>query len=149
MVNDLNNQQDATTFPFINLFKSAQHVSGDKFAHPQEHLLTVYTDFGKMHRLCCQPVPRWHRSSAEAVHCTKSWLYSQKLLLRMGEFVARNMLGWIKNINKRKNCSILLVIYAHRCTKMIHGHTNINTEGNVSFFTGLQSVFTFLYQRYN
>ena len=29
-------------FPFINLFNSAQHVSGDKFAH-QEHFLTVYT----------------------------------------------------------------------------------------------------------
>jgi len=35
--NDLNNQQDATTFSFINLFKPAQGVSGDKFAHPQEH----------------------------------------------------------------------------------------------------------------
>jgi len=23
--------------PFINLFKSALHVSGDKLAHPQEH----------------------------------------------------------------------------------------------------------------
>ena len=27
----------------MNLFKSAQYVSGDKFAHPQEHFLTVYT----------------------------------------------------------------------------------------------------------
>ena len=34
--NDVKNQQDATTFSFINLFKSALHVSGDKFAHPQE-----------------------------------------------------------------------------------------------------------------
>jgi len=32
-------------FRFINLFKSAQHVSGDKSAHPQEHFLTVYTAF--------------------------------------------------------------------------------------------------------
>jgi len=39
---DVNNQQDATTFSFINLFKSALHVSGDKFAHPQEHFLTLY-----------------------------------------------------------------------------------------------------------
>ena len=46
----VNNQQDATTFSFINLFKSTQHVSGDKFAHPQEHFLTVYTAFGTMHR---------------------------------------------------------------------------------------------------
>jgi hypothetical protein len=36
--NDVNNQQDATTFSFNNVFKSAQHVSGDKFTHPQEHL---------------------------------------------------------------------------------------------------------------
>jgi hypothetical protein len=36
MYNDVNSQQDATNFSFINLFKSAQHVSGDKFAHSQE-----------------------------------------------------------------------------------------------------------------
>ena len=29
----------------------------------------------------------------------------------MGEFVARNMLGWFKKINKRKRCFILLVAY--------------------------------------
>jgi hypothetical protein len=44
--NDVNNQQDATNFSFINLFNSALHVSGDKFAHPQEHFLSVYTAFG-------------------------------------------------------------------------------------------------------
>ena len=32
--------------PFIDLFKSALHVSGDKLAHLQEHFLTVYTAFG-------------------------------------------------------------------------------------------------------
>ena len=80
--NDVNNQQDATTFSFINFFKSAQHVSGEKFAHPQEHFLTVYTAFGTMHRHCCR-----------RVHCTNSCIYSQKVLLRMGEFVARNMQG--------------------------------------------------------
>jgi len=31
------------------------------------------------------------RSAAEAVHCTKSCLYIQKLLLRMGEIVARKL----------------------------------------------------------
>ena len=30
-------------------------------------------------------------SAAVSVHCTKSCIYSQKVLLRMGEFVARNM----------------------------------------------------------
>ena len=80
LYNDVNNQQYATTFSFINLFTSALHVSGDKFAHPQEHFLTVYTDFGTMH---------W--SAAVSVHCTKICIYSQKVFLRMGEFVARNM----------------------------------------------------------
>ena len=51
--NDVSNQQGATTVSFIDLFNSALHVSGDKFAHPQEHFLTVYTAFFTMHRLCC------------------------------------------------------------------------------------------------
>ena len=89
--NDLSNQQDASTFSCINLFKSALRVSGDKFAHPQQHFLTVYTVFGTMHRHCCRPVP-WHWSAAVSVHCTKSCIYIQKVLLMMGEFVARNML---------------------------------------------------------
>ena len=46
---DVNNKQDATTFPFINLFNSALHVSGEKFAHSQEHFLSLYTAFGTMH----------------------------------------------------------------------------------------------------
>jgi len=36
------------------VLKSALHVSGDKFAHPQEHFLTVCTAFGTMHRRCCR-----------------------------------------------------------------------------------------------
>ena len=27
----------------VNLFKSALHVSGDKFAHPQGHFVTIYS----------------------------------------------------------------------------------------------------------
>jgi len=45
---EVSNQQEATTFTSI-LFNSALHVSGDKFAHPQEHFLTVCTAFGTMH----------------------------------------------------------------------------------------------------
>ena len=41
--NDVGNQQDATRFSFFNLFNSALHVSGDKFAHLHEHFFTVYT----------------------------------------------------------------------------------------------------------
>jgi hypothetical protein len=42
--------------PFIDLFKSALYVSGDKLAHPQERFLTVYTAFGTIHRYCYSPV---------------------------------------------------------------------------------------------
>ena len=67
--NDVNNQQEVTTFSFINLFNSALHVSGDKFAHPQEHFLAVYTAFGTMHRDCRRPVPRvrWNWRSVSTV----------------------------------------------------------------------------------
>ena len=43
--NNINNQQDAKTFSFINLFNSALHVSGDKFAHPQEHFFDCIYSF--------------------------------------------------------------------------------------------------------
>jgi len=45
-------------FSFINLFNSALHVSDDKFAHSQEHFLTVHTVLGTMHRHCCRPMER-------------------------------------------------------------------------------------------
>jgi len=53
ITNGVRNQQDETNLSFINIFKSALYVSGDKFAHPQEHFLTVYTAFGIMHRHSC------------------------------------------------------------------------------------------------
>jgi len=67
--------------PFIDLFKSALHVSGDKLAHPQKHffwynaplLLSVGRNIGALYQN------------------TKSCIYSQRVLLRMGEFVALNM----------------------------------------------------------
>ena len=39
----VSNHQDATTFSFINPFNSALHVLGDKFADPQEQILTIYS----------------------------------------------------------------------------------------------------------
>jgi hypothetical protein len=85
--NNVNKQQDATTFSFINLFKSAHRVSGDKFAHPQEHFLTVYTAFGTTHRLCCRPVSRlswnWNSSiSIAALVCSRGGAWYQKLYIQ-------------------------------------------------------------------
>ena len=119
--NDVSNQQDATTFSFINLFKSAIHVSGDKFAHPQEYFWLYIQLLVQCTDTAAERCHGWdgtsfhlNRSAAMSVHCTKSCIYSQKVLLRMDEFVARNMLGWFKKINKRKKL-LYLVGYLHRC----------------------------------
>jgi len=45
-----NNQQDAL-YRLIYYSKSALHVSGDAFAHRQEHL-TIFTAFGSVHPSC-------------------------------------------------------------------------------------------------
>jgi len=46
--NDINNQQHATTFSLIYLFNSALHASGNKFAHSQEHFLTVFAELKRL-----------------------------------------------------------------------------------------------------
>jgi hypothetical protein len=48
------NKQDAL-YTLIYYSKPALHVSGDVFAHHQEHL-TVYTVSGSVHPSCCQLV---------------------------------------------------------------------------------------------
>jgi hypothetical protein len=60
-------------FPFIDLFKSALHVSGDVFAHLQEQFNCIYsfgTSFGSSNSTV-SPV------SSRSVHCTKAGIYSE------------------------------------------------------------------------
>ena len=87
-------QQFSFFYIFINLFGSALHISGDNFAHLKE-----------MELVPSQPC---QRSAAISVHCTKSCTCSQKLLLKMGEFVARNMQSRFKQIHKEINKRKLL-----------------------------------------
>jgi len=77
------NQQDAL-YRLIYYSKSALHVSGDIFAHRQEHL-TVFTVSGSVHPSCCRLVP-----AATWVNINNYCKYSQVLLI-MGENIARNM----------------------------------------------------------
>jgi len=78
----------------------AQHVSGDVFAHHQEHL-TVFTVSGGIHprgyRLVCTPhkphssvptQPR-HQPVATGANTTRYCKYSQVFLM-MGENIARS-----------------------------------------------------------
>jgi len=51
-----NNQQDEL-YRLIYYSKSALHISGDVFAHHQEHL-TVFTVPGSVNPSCCWLVPR-------------------------------------------------------------------------------------------
>jgi len=63
------------------------------------------------------PEQQGHRSAPMSVHCTESCIYSQKVLRRMGEFVARNMYSIFKQINKNIDKRNLLhhVGCLHRC----------------------------------
>ena len=56
-VNYENDQQDAL-YRLIYYSKSAVHVSGDVFAHHQEHL-TAFTVSGSVHPSCCRLVSRF------------------------------------------------------------------------------------------
>ena len=98
LTNYKNNQQDAL-YRLIYYSRSALHVSGDVFAHNQEHF-TVFTVSGSVHPWCCRLVswmslnavsthPR-HQPAATWVDTTRYCKYSLVLLV-MGENIARNM----------------------------------------------------------
>jgi hypothetical protein len=78
-----NNQQNAL-YGLIYCSKSALHVSGDVFAHHQEHL-TVFTVSGSVHPSCCLLVP-----AVTWVNTSRYCKYSQVLFM-MGENIAGNM----------------------------------------------------------
>ena len=104
--NDVNNQQEATTFSFINLFKSALQVSGDKFAHPQEQfwlyieLLVQCTDTA---------ADRCHCWDGTDFHLNRGCIVPQAVthsivFLKMGEIIARNMSSWLELLINRYCC---------------------------------------------
>ena len=124
-------QHLATTFSFINP-KSTLHVSGDKFAHPQEHsfwlciqLLVHCTDTAADRQQSRCIVPK-------AVYIVK------KSASEDGRICRTKHLGWFKNINKRKICRILLVTYI--LLLVMHGRTNIKPAicWHVFFFLSIQ-----------
>ena len=90
LFNNINKQQDATTFSFINLFKSAQTVSGDKIAHPQEHFFNCIYSFWYN----APPLLTIGATDCQQGRCIvpKAVYTVKKVLLRMGGFVARNSL---------------------------------------------------------
>ena len=79
--------------PFIDLFKSALHVSGDKLAHSQEHFLTVIYSFWYNAPILLPTGDNLvaGRQQYQDIVPKALYIYIQKVLLKMGEFVARNM----------------------------------------------------------
>jgi len=70
VLNYENNQQDAL-YRLIYYSKSSLHVSGDVFAHHQEHL-TVFTVSGSVHPSCCRLVSRMgHQPAATWMNTTR------------------------------------------------------------------------------
>ena len=83
----------STTFSFINLFKSAQRVSGDKFAHPQEHFLTFW--------LYIQLLVQCTASAADRCHgCDGTQFY-----LNRGTGRQQRRCNVPKAVHTVKNCS--------------------------------------------
>ena len=83
---------------FINLFKSTQHVPGDKFAPSSEALSDCTYSFWYNETTVLPTgatVEMKVKCGTGRQHCrciiSKSCIYSQTVLLRMGEFVARNI----------------------------------------------------------
>ena len=132
-LNDINNQQDATMFSFINLLKSAQHVSGNKFAHAQEHSSCLYiqllvhctdTAADRCHGWGGTPSQLWHRLTAVSVHCTKSCIYNQKeCSWGWANLLPETCRADLKRlINEKVVASCWLVVCV---VLMMHGHKNI------------------------
>ena len=87
-------------FLFINLFKSALHVSSNKFAHPQEHFFD-YIQFlvqctGRQQCRCIIP-----KAVYTVKKCSWGWPNLSPETCRAD----------FKKISKWKSCCILLVVY--------------------------------------
>jgi len=78
--------------------------------------------------MCCWP-------AISSVHITTS-CKSSLLLLRMGEFIARNMLSWWKS---SINCYCFIYLVVYFIVSVMHGHTNMRRDLPITF-----SVFVLL-----
>jgi len=100
--------------PFIDLFKSAVHVSGDKLAYPPEHFLTLYTGFATRHRYWCRPVTsfRWNGVPSGALYHK---LWTQSSAPEDGRNYCPKHVELIVIISKICYCCICLAVYIIVC----------------------------------
>jgi len=88
-----NNHQDAL-YRLIYYFRSALHVSGDVFAHHQEHL-TVFTVSGSVHPSCCRlPYFLWKMRSPLAHCCCSTALRARHITAQLAA-VGDYMIGLV------------------------------------------------------
>jgi hypothetical protein len=74
--------------------KSALHISGYNFAHPQEHFHCIYSFWYNAPTPC-------HRSAALSGHCTESCIYSGSAPEDGRNFRPKHIELILKNTNKR------------------------------------------------
>jgi len=93
--NDVRNQQDATNSIYWSFQISSKCFRWQTCPSSGALFNCVYSFRFKAPILLRTggkvPSQSCHQSAAISVHCTKSCIYSQKMLLRMGEFVAQNI----------------------------------------------------------
>ena len=124
-------QQIPFIYLFMDLFKTALHVSGDKLAHLQENVLNVYTDFGTMQRYWWQgdnvtlsPVGTNIGALYQNLYIhseTCSWRWAS-----LSPETCRAVLIWSIKRSIKRICCILLVV--HIAVLMKHRLTNIKSK---------------------
>ena len=87
-------------------FNSALHVSGDKFAHPQEHFFDCIYSF----LVQCTDTA----AGGQQCRCTvPKAVYTVKCSLGLANLSPEARRAELKKINKRISCCILLVAYIY------------------------------------
>ena len=122
--NDINNQQDATGFSFIKLFKFSNTCFGRQIRPSSGALFWLYIQL--LVQCTDTAADRCHvalvGSSVGALY-QKLYIQSKKRSWRWENLSPETCRAEFKKFNKRKTCCILLVVYI--IVLVMKGHTNI------------------------
>ena len=130
-----NNQQDAL-YRLIYYSKSDLHVSGDVFAHHQEHL-TVFTVSGSVHPSCCWLVSH----SGPFLSCYLLLLQTVFRARTVGT-VLTNFISWFSLLNYENNQQDALyrLIYYSKSVLHVSGEVFAHHQEHLTVFTVFGSV---------
>ena len=124
---------------FIDSFKLALHVSGDSFAHLRDHFDCIYSflEHCTDSAVCCRPVTQigcnlCHRSAADSrvSKLFQKAVRTVKVLMKMGETVARNKYSKLKRINKTNFAASCWLLISLQRKLWVISHQNANQTYN-------------------